>query len=199
MHRCYLAPERWQDGVLIPDREECHHMRDVLRVVPGDVVMLFDGAGRRVKAQVLPPATPEIKLEPLGEIELLSRPLPSISLMQAIPKGSRMETVVEKGTELGMNRLVPVVTARTITRLDEARARKRCQRWTRIALSAARSIVVVIITASAVGKLERGTDVDDRTIDIARLPDACLPLRGVTRNTEAAAKASKWQRHPSVP
>ena len=49
-----------------------------------------------------------------------------------------MDSIVEKGTELGMARLVPVMTDRTITRLDEAKGRKRCERWARIAHSAAK-------------------------------------------------------------
>lgn len=138
MHRCYLAPERWQDGVLIPGKDEAHHLRDVLRVAPGDIVALFDGAGRRVEARVLSLTSKEVDLKPVGPIETVSRALPLISLLQAIPKGSRMDTVVEKGTELGMDRLVPVMTDRTITRLDEAKGRKRCERWERVAHGAAR-------------------------------------------------------------
>lgn len=138
MHRCYLSPERWQDGVLTPGKDEAHHLRDVLRVAPGDIVALFDGAGQRVEARVLSLTSKEVDLEPVEPIETVPRTLPLISLLQAIPKGSRMDTVVEKGTELGMDRLVPVMTDRTITRLDEAKGRKRCERWERVAHGAAR-------------------------------------------------------------
>jgi len=138
MHRCYLAPEFWQDGVLIPGKAEAHHLRDVLRVGPGDVVALFDGAGRRVSARVLSLTSRTVDLEPMGPVETVPRATPLISLLQAIPKGSRMDTVVEKGTELGMDRLVPVMTDRTITRLDGEKAQKRCERWERVAHGAAR-------------------------------------------------------------
>ncbi len=138
MHRCFLSPERWQDGVLIPGKDEAHHLRDVLRVTCGDVVALFDGAGRRVEARVLTLTSQEVDLEPVGTIETIPRTEPLISLLQAIPKGARMDTVVEKGTELGMDRLVPVITDRTITRLDDAKGRKRCDRWARVAHGAAR-------------------------------------------------------------
>jgi 16S rRNA (uracil1498-N3)-methyltransferase len=138
MHRCYLAPERWQDGVLSPGRDEAHHLRDVLRVAVGDTISLFDGAGRRVEARVLSLTSREVDLEPVGPVETVPRATPLIALLQAIPKGSRMDTVVEKGTELGMDRLVPVMTDRTITRLDEAKCRTRCERWERVAHGAAR-------------------------------------------------------------
>lgn len=138
MHRCYLAPARWQDGVLIPDREEAHHLRDVLRVAPGDVVTVFDGAGRRVRARVASAGGHGLMLEPVAAVETVPRAIPAVTLLQALPKGSRMDTIVEKGTELGMTRLVPVVTDRTITRPDADKADRRRERWERIAHSAAR-------------------------------------------------------------
>jgi 16S rRNA (uracil1498-N3)-methyltransferase len=138
MHRCYLAPERWQDGVLIPDREEAHHLRHVLRVSPGEVISVFDGAGRRVLARVAGGVSGSMELEPEQAIEAVPPAVPSIALLQALPKGARMDTIVEKGTELGMARLVPVITDRTISRPDAAKGCKRRERWERIALSAAR-------------------------------------------------------------
>ena len=138
MHRCYLAPDRWQDGVLVPGKDEAHHLRDVLRVGVGDTISLFDGAGRRVEARVVSLTSKEVDLEPVGPVETVPRATPSISLLQAIPKGSRMDTIVEKGTELGMDRLVPVTTDRTIARLDAEKRRKRHDRWERVAHGAAR-------------------------------------------------------------
>jgi 16S rRNA (uracil1498-N3)-methyltransferase len=138
MHRCYLSPARWQEGVLVPEREEAHHVRDVLRVHSGDVIVVFDGAGRRVQARVTLAGPVGLELEPVGAIERVARPVPALSLLQAIPKGSRMEMIVEKGTELGMARLVPVMTDRTIARPDADKGRKRRERWTRIAHAAAR-------------------------------------------------------------
>jgi 16S rRNA (uracil1498-N3)-methyltransferase len=138
MHRCYLAPERWQDGALVPDREEAHHLRDVLRVTPDDVVTLFDGAGRRVRARVVRGGEHGVELMPLDAIETVPRAQPVVALLQAVPQGARMDTIVEKGTELGMARLVPVMTDRTITRLDALKGAKRCERWARIAHSAAK-------------------------------------------------------------
>ncbi len=164
MHRCFLAPDRWQDGVLVPGRDEAHHLRDVLRVTVGDTISVFDGAGRRVEARVRSLTSADVDLEPVGPVETIPRPSPLISLLQAIPKGSRMDTVVEKGTELGMDRLVPVMTDRTITRLDEAKAGRRRERWERVAHGAARQcgvcwfpeIVPVQSLAEALGSRPEG-------------------------------------------
>lgn len=139
MHRCYLPPDRWQDGVLIPDRQEAHHLCHVLRVGHGDPLEAFDGVGHRVHVRVARDGTGgSITLIPVGVTEEIPRPFPAVTLIQAIPKGTRMDSVVEKGTELGMTRLVPVMTDRTVTRLGAAKGRKRGERWTRIAQNAAK-------------------------------------------------------------
>jgi len=171
MHRCFLSPERWQDGILVPGKDEAHHLRDVLRVVVGDTIILFDGAGRRVEARVLSLTSKEVDLEPVGPVETVSRSTPLISLLQAIPKGSRMDTVVEKGTELGMDRLVPVMTDRTITRLDEAKSRKRCERWERVAHGAARQC--------GVSWIPEITPVQSLPDALANRPDGDVLLVGV--------------------
>jgi 16S rRNA (uracil1498-N3)-methyltransferase len=175
MHRCYLAPERWRDGVLVPGRDEAHHLREVLRVVCGDVIALFDGAGRRVEARVLSLTSQEVDLEPVGPIDTIPRAEPLISLLQAIPKGSRMDTVVEKGTELGMDRLVPVMTERTITRLDDAKSRKRCERWARVAHGAARQCGVCWIPEIA--------PVQSLTEALAARPEGDILLLGALSGT----------------
>jgi len=61
-----------------------------------------------------------------------------IALIQAIPKGARMDLVIEKATELGVARIIPVITDRSVVRLDAKQARKRAGRWDRIALSASK-------------------------------------------------------------
>ena len=80
MHRCYLAPERWQDGVLIPDREEAHHLRDVLRVKPDDIITVLDGAGRRVRARVVLPGSGGVELVPANPKYPVIRPEKELTL-----------------------------------------------------------------------------------------------------------------------
>ena len=137
MHRCYIEPERWQVDVIEPSADEAHHLRHVLRAEDGDAVAVFDGEGLEARAIVRCQPGGQLLLDVQSTAEAAQRPFELI-LIQAIPKGSRMDTIVEKGTELGMGRLVPVMTDRTITRLDEAKGRKRCERWGRIAHSAAK-------------------------------------------------------------
>ena len=127
-------------------REEEHHLRDVLRVAAGDRVTVFDGRGR--EAQVLieaagaGPGRADIRDAHLvlrvlsqGRVEA---PVPSVTLVQAIPKGQRMDWVVEKATELGASAIVPAVTERVVGRWSGAEAKAKRERWTRLAVSAAK-------------------------------------------------------------
>ncbi len=115
---------------------ECHHLRTVLRLAPGDAVSLFDGRGRRWTGQLatvadtavvddLRPASPN---EPPVEVELL----------QGVPKGDRWEWILEKGCELGASRFRPVITRRTVYRPPAGRLAGQLDRWRRRLVAAAK-------------------------------------------------------------
>jgi 16S rRNA (uracil1498-N3)-methyltransferase len=108
--------------------EESHHLVHVLRAEPGDQFELFDGRGRRALARVDAAVASGARLTILEEIaseETEShRPL---WIATAVPKGDRFDWLVEKATELGVDRLIPLVTRRSVvepreTKLDRLRA-----------------------------------------------------------------------------
>jgi 16S rRNA (uracil1498-N3)-methyltransferase len=140
--RCFVEPARWRGTDLRPDPEAEHHLLDVLRVRPGDEVIVFDGAGREARARVVVARHPDgrrrVRLELTAaarQAELHPRP---VTLVQAVPKGGRMDWIVEKAAELGVSAIWPVLTERTVTRLDARKAAERRERWRRIARGAAR-------------------------------------------------------------
>lgn len=135
--RCYIAPEQWRSGRLVPGPDEAHHLLHVLRIEAGDTLEVFDGQGRTAEAVVEEVRHPELTLRP-GPERHHERPRPEIVLVQALPKTQKMEWIVQKGTELGMGRLVPVVTHRVVVRPDERRAVKKRDRWAAVALGATR-------------------------------------------------------------
>jgi 16S rRNA (uracil1498-N3)-methyltransferase len=137
MHRCFIEPERWEAQQILPSSSETHHLRDVLRAVDGDTVMVFDGAGRQARAHVRIDAEDLLVLDVVETASVAERPF-EVVLIQAIPKGARMDLIVEKATELGVARIIPVITDRGVVRLDAKQARKRAERWNRIALSASK-------------------------------------------------------------
>jgi len=110
----FYSPDPAQNGKLWLEDDEARHLRRVCRLGVGDVVEVFDGKGYATRAEV-------VKVEH-GRIELtaIGLPLPgaipplSLTLASAVPKGDRFDWLVEKATELGVERLVPLVTERSV-------------------------------------------------------------------------------------
>jgi len=137
MHRCYIEPARWTDARIRPSSEEEHHLKDVLRASDGDVVVVFDGAGREAQARVVS-ASPGIFLDVVPGTQQTQRPSCSVALYQAVLKGPRMDFLVEKATELGVTAIVPLLTERVVVRVAGERREDRRQRWERVARAAAK-------------------------------------------------------------
>ncbi len=117
------------DPVLSSD--DRHHLERVLRLRDGDVLVVGDGAGR------WRPARFGGHVEPIGAVEQAPLPRPSIGVGFALVKGGRPGLVVQKLTELGVDRIVPFRAARSVVRWDEATAAQAGRRLQAIARSAA--------------------------------------------------------------
>ena len=131
----YLPADQWQAGSLVLTGEEAKHCRQVTRHREGDTVIVFDGRGRKAETRIMAMTGSEVRVEitSLNEVPAVSCP---ITLVQGIVKGDTMEWIIEKAVELGVQRIVPVLTQRTIVRLDGADAVKKQAKWQRIALEA---------------------------------------------------------------
>ena len=100
MHRFYIAPESWHPDALGLMGSEAHHARDVLRMKRGEKLVLFNGCGREITAEIIDLGGSEIRLRKLHEAE--TPPLRCrIVLGQAVPKGKNMELIVQKAVEIG--------------------------------------------------------------------------------------------------
>ena len=120
--------------------DEARHLREVLRLKTGDDVQVFDGTGREFRAVVSQARRESAELELGAEIQPPRPESPlKLTLAVALLKGEKFDLVVQKGTELGVNRFIPLVTRYADIRLcDESDASKRVTRWQRIALEAAK-------------------------------------------------------------
>jgi 16S rRNA (uracil1498-N3)-methyltransferase len=120
--------------------EEARHLRDVLRLKPGDEVYVFDGAGKEFQCRVEESRRNDARLAVIAEVAPVRPESPlSLTLAVALLKGEKFDLVVQKATELGVSSVVPVATRYADIRLrDESDAGKRVTRWQRIALEAAK-------------------------------------------------------------
>ncbi|GAB4387477.1 MAG: 16S rRNA (uracil(1498)-N(3))-methyltransferase [Thermodesulfovibrionales bacterium] len=115
------------------DGEEARYLASVLRLAEGDEVALFDSAGGRGKASISEIGKRSVVLRVTEALAPEPEPPGGIVLIQGILKGQKMDLVVQKATELGVRRIVPVVTERS-----QVRETRKGQRWRKVALEAAR-------------------------------------------------------------
>ncbi len=133
--RFYVAPDAWNPHALRLDDRESHHCLTVRRKEVGDEIVVFNGKGDWVRARITAVEQHRVVLAPATPHHTPT-PAVSLALLQAIPKGSNMELIIEKAVELGVNSIYPVVTQHTVVRLDEKAARKKQEKWQQIALEA---------------------------------------------------------------
>ena len=120
--------------------EETRHARDVLRLQSGDEIFVFDGAGREFHCAVQTIDRDAAELSVIAEVEPARPESPlNLTLAIALLKGEKFDLVIQKTTELGVTRIVPLDTERADVRLRDGQgANTRVTRWRRIALEAAK-------------------------------------------------------------
>ena len=137
MHRFYISPQNWNPDELILTGSEAHHARDVLRLKSGGRIVVFNGRGREITAEVVDLKKSAVSLRKLHESE--TAPLRCrIALVQAIPKGKNMELIVQKAVELGATEIFPIISERTIVDLDQKEAAQKEAKWQTVAIEAAK-------------------------------------------------------------
>ncbi|MBA7471356.1 Ribosomal RNA small subunit methyltransferase E [subsurface metagenome] len=121
---------------------EAKHIITVLRKREGDKIDIFDGQGNEFRVRILEvdrsAGLPRVKAEIITQKRRETEPKLKITLFQSIPKGNRLDFVIQKSTEIGISEIVPITTERTIVRLDCKRIKQRVLRWQKIAREAAK-------------------------------------------------------------
>lgn len=132
----HVFTENFTDTQVRITGDDYNHLKNVLRIQPGDDVFVSDGTGRDVIATVCDICDGEIVAdiirEHAGNVELPCE----IVLYQALPKADKMEYIIQKCVELGAARIVPVETSRCIVKLDDKNKVKKVERWQKIASGA---------------------------------------------------------------
>lgn len=112
------------------------HVLKVLRMKPGQSLVLFDGTGGEFPATLTACGKDSIELSVSPRLDISRESPLRTRLAVAVPRGERMDLVVQKATELGVSEILPVLTERTVVRLGGSRAERRRLHWQNIAASA---------------------------------------------------------------
>ncbi len=135
MHRFYLTPNQCAGATLVLHGHEAHHALHVLRIQRGEQVIVLDGAGGEYTCRVEERGRDELRLS-VTEKKTIPPLACAITLLQAVPKGKHFEDIVQKATELGVSRIVPLLSERVTIRLDAVDAEKKAEKWQHVAIEA---------------------------------------------------------------
>ena len=136
MHRCYHPGEKLEVGRIVRVcGEEAHHALRVMRHREGEHCELFDGEGRAARGCIVSVGGGEMQVK-LEEVVGNGKDTCEITLAVAVPKGALMELIVQKAVEMGVHRIIPLITERTIVRIMGQGAEAKAAKWNRTALEA---------------------------------------------------------------
>jgi 16S rRNA (uracil1498-N3)-methyltransferase len=135
MHRFYLPPEQCREPSLLLTGREAHHAEHVVRLRRGERVIVLDGVGYEYLSEVREYDRDKVRLA-LLEKRFQAAPPCRVSLLQALPKGKTMEAIVQKATELGVCRIVPLLSERVVPQFERGAGRHKAEKWRQVAVEA---------------------------------------------------------------
>lgn len=132
MRRIFLPPEDITSDIVTITGGQARHLTLVLRARPSDMISVMPGNGYEYKCRIVSVHKKEIRAEVISKAAFFAESPVSITLAQGISKGERMDIAIQKSTELGAARIIPVITERS-----QFKQAHKVERWRKIALSAA--------------------------------------------------------------
>ncbi|MBV9674542.1 MAG: 16S rRNA (uracil(1498)-N(3))-methyltransferase [Verrucomicrobia bacterium] len=136
-HRFFIEPAAWNLQALTLEEPEAHHCLHVLRLGTGSKVVVFNGKGEEANAEITEIEGDRVRLKVLFSGK--SNPLRCrTTLAQAIPKGRNMELIVQKATELGVAKIVPLISERTVVEIDSKEGEVKRGKWKQVVIEAAK-------------------------------------------------------------
>ena len=133
----YFVKQRANDERFFIDEEDRHHIVKVMRMQIGDQIFCVDPDGKQAVCR-LAEITDSSVVADVVQWKYGNSELPiSITIASGLPKGDKLEWIIQKGTELGAHRFLPFSAARSVVKWDEKKAAKKIERWQKIAKEAA--------------------------------------------------------------
>lgn len=137
MHRFFVQRPHGNAGTVELTGQDAKHAVRVLRLAEGDsFIAVVDGDGQYL-ARIIEAEPRRVRAVLEGSISRLTEPRTKVTLFQGLPKGDKMDAIVQRCTEIGVQEIVPVISDRTVAYLDTERTPGRLERWHRIAVKAA--------------------------------------------------------------
>ena len=134
--RVYVEEPLQAGQPCVVEGSAANHIMRVLRLGDGDLLTLFDGRGGEYGARISGLNKHSVKVDVLEHREVERESALHLTLAQGISRGERMDWVMQKATELGVTRIIPVITERTMVKLDERQSEKKVQHWRGIVVAA---------------------------------------------------------------
>ena len=192
MHRCYAPGAVLAEGATLEiEGEEAKHALKVMRLRTGDECEVFNGCGQvavgRIAGACGSSSLTLAQLRPLPPMP----PVAGITLALAIPKGTNMDLIVQKAVEMGVQRIVPLISERTIVRLDARDAAAKVTKWNRTVLEACKQCGVnslpVVEPPQRYADFLKRQDLPALKIQCAIVPHA-RPLRELLESARSAGQ-----------
>lgn len=162
MHRFFVDRSQVEEDRVWIVGGDVNHIKNVLRMKIGDELLVSDGSNRVWLCRILCMKEDRVEAEVLSLEESFTELPAQIYLFQGIPKGDKMEWIIQKAVELGVYAIVPVRTNRVIVRMDRKKEESKLKRWNLIAESAAK---------------QSGRTVIPEVLPVMELEEACSYMR----------------------
>lgn len=137
MQRYFIAKEQFHPASVQITGDDVHHLLKVMRAKLGDKVICSDGLSREAIVKIIEVHKEVITASIIEELAMDHEPSAEVWIAQSLPKLDKLETVIQKCTEIGASRVIPFSSERTVVQYDEKKQAKRHERWSKIAKEAA--------------------------------------------------------------
>ncbi|MEK4512152.1 RsmE family RNA methyltransferase [Paenibacillus sp. FSL K6-2524] len=148
MQRYFIEPEHFGEQSVKIIGEDVRHISKVMRSKPGDEIIVSDGVSKVALVEITGIESEEVTADIIELMSSSGEPWLQVTVAQSLPKGDKMETVIQKCTEIGAASFLPFLSERTVVQYDHKKEEKRTTRWRKIAKEAAeqahRSLIPVV-------------------------------------------------------
>lgn len=177
MHRFFVPSAQINNQKILIEGNDVNHIKNVLRMNPSDCIEVFDSSGNIYKAKIKEISSQKILCAILETSKDIIEPKINITIAQCLPKSKKMDFIIQKTTELGAKTIIPIISERSIPKIDD-KAQKKILHWQAIAKEAAEQSGRSIIPE--VGPL---TYFKDLVKDVKKYALRLIPWEGEKENT----------------